>query len=852
MINTVNPKLDVITPKLDSLIGMVSNLDISQVHATDSKLPEGFRNSNILIHSEQLKRSAKAIIATATSITGTNSSTWSGSNHKLSKRASDGDSLDAARKERIEQWIPQPAIEEEDSLQTDMTPGTAITSPSATARSLEDRDTTDSESDEEIQFDVVKLFLERGQREYKRHRHAEAMKMFRTGIRRAASLSSNRKAGLGLEHIQLKIAYCYLYQKQLHEAEHTFKEIVTHNKEKTSTAQTLHACAGLAQTYLCWESFRDAERWCKKSMSGWKRLVGKQHSLYSRSLWLMEFIHETEGHVDSAGVFSDLVLEVKAETESDDINAPDFQPERIRTLVTEFRMKSAEMLLSSLGFDPNSSGFSPNDALLKLAGTKAGHSLRSGANMTRAVQYLLKRGANVNAKDTSHVTPPLLASRSRQADNFQPLCERGADAKQVTFLGNSALHAAAREGHLQIVKLLCEHGAKINAKSRPNSDQHSGRISMVGLRGFLKLLHIDTPSASSRFPRANTDLAHVVSGTTAIVGAAYRGHTSVVEYLLSRGANMEQSDNSRRHTVLLAAASQGHESTVRFVLNAGASVDASDKDDMTALHIVVQKGWHSLTELLLAKGASASIAASSGMKPLITAASRDDAKGAKLLLNAGADIEARDKNTRTALIYACKNRCNAAMQILLEHGASTKTPPDVMTPLYIATSQDNVSGVSLLLGAGANPEAKFRGDYTPLLLAAREGYSDIVKLLLAHKALTETRSLKSYTALLIAALRGDIDMVKILLDAGADSEARGQCGETAVIAISNDYYSHNEWARGNKSFVEMLRLLCERGVNLSAKDSAGRTALHWAEWGANRGSSDRQTQVQILKSYGAE
>ena len=148
------------------------------------------------------------------------------------------------------------------------------------------------------------------------------------------------------------------------------KEIVKHNREKISSARALHACAGLAQIYLCRESFRDAERWCKKSMSGWKRLVGKQHSLYITSLWLMEFIHETEGDADSAGVFADLVLGVKAETDGDDMIAPDFQPERIRALVTEFRMKSAETLLSSLGFDSNSSGFSADDALLKLAGTK--------------------------------------------------------------------------------------------------------------------------------------------------------------------------------------------------------------------------------------------------------------------------------------------------------------------------------------------------------------------------------------------------------------------------------------------------------------------------------------------------
>ncbi len=849
VINTVNPKLDVITPKLDSLIGMVSNLDVSQINATDNKLPEGFRNPDVLLHSEQLKRSAKAVIATASTITGTNSTTWSGSDNRLSKLSSDGDPLDDARKKRIEQWIPQLTIEEEDSLQTDLTPGTAITSPSAATNSLKDLDTTDSESDGEIELDVVNRFLERGQREYKGHHHAEAMKLFRTGLRRAASLSRDRKAGLELEDIQLRIAYCHLYQKHLDEAEHLFKAIVKHNTENIRESRAFHACAGLAQICLCRESFRDAERWCKKSLSGWKRLVGKQHSLYVTSLWLMEFIHETEGDADSAGVFADLVLGVKAETEGDDINAPGFQPERIRTLVTEFRMKSAETLLSSLGFDSKSSAFSANDALLKLAGIKAGYNVRSNANMTLTVQYLLKRGANVNAKNISNVTALLLASRLGHTDIVQLLCERGADVKQATFMGNTALHAAAREGHLQIVNLLCENGADVNAKGRPDSERDTSKTSMEGRSGFLESLHTNSPLSSNRFGRANTELAHLGAGSTAIVEAAYGGHTSVVEFLLIRGANMEQSDNNHRHTVLLAAASKGHESTVRFVLNAGASVNASDENNMTALHLAVQNGSHSLTELLLANGASASTTAGSGMTPLMTAASRGNAKGIELLLNAGADIEARDESTLTALIHASRNNCNAAMQMLLENGASTKTPPDIMTPLHIATSQDNTPAVSLLLGAGANPEIKFKGDCTPLLLAARKGYGDIVQILLAHHASTETRSLDSHTALLVAAIRGDLDMVKNLLDAGANSEAKNSGGATAVIAVAGNSAQFCEWAPANTRRVEMMRLLCERGVNLSAKDSRGKTALYRA---GKDSSSDKKILVQLLKSHGAK
>ena len=842
VINTVNPKLDIITPKLDSLIEMVSNLDTSHINATDNKLPEALRNPDVLIHSEQLKSRAKTVITTASTITGTNSTLRSESDNRISKISSDGDPLDDARKKRIEEWISEFTIEEEDSLQTDLTPGTVISSPSAPTNSLEDLDTTDSESDGEIELDVVTHFLERGQREYKRHRHAEAMTLFRTGLRRAESLSLDRKAGLELEHIQLKIAWCYLYQKQLDEAERLFKVIVKHNTEKISVARAFHACAGLAQIYLCRGSFRDAEAWCKKSLSGWKRLVGKQHSLYITSLRLMEFIHETEGDTDSAGIG------LRAETEGDDINAPGFQPERIRTLVTEFRMKSAETLLSSLGFVSNSSAYSADDALLEVTGINAGHNLRSNANMTLTVQYLLKRGANVNATNISNVTPLLLASRLGHTDIVQLLCERGADVKQATFMGNSALHAAAREGHSQIVEILCEKGADVNAKSRPNSERDSGKTSMEEISSFSESLHIDSPSSSSRFGRAKTELAHLGAGSTAIVEAAYGGHTSVVEVLLNRGANMEQSDNNRRHTALLAAASEGHESTVRFLLNASASVNASDENDMTALHLVIHNGWHSLTELLLAKGASASTSTGNGMTPLITAASRDNAKGVELLLNAGADIEARDENTLTALIHASRNNCNAAMQILLQHGASTKTPPDIMSPLHIATSQDNTSGVSLLLGAGAKPEVKFKGDCTPLLLAARKGYGDIVQILLAHKASMETRSLDSHTALLIAAMRGDLDVVKSLLDAGANSEAKNSAGATAVVAIAGNSARFCEWAPANTRRVEMMRLLCERGVNLQAKDAWGKTALYRA---GKDSSSDKKILVQILKSHGA-
>ena len=828
---------------------MVSKLDVSQIAATNSKLPEVFRNPNVLAQTEKLKQHAKAVITTASTITGTTSTTWSGSEIRFSKIFSDdGPTLDATGKRRIEQWIPERAIEEEFSLQTDLSPETGTTSQSAAATSIRESELTDSESDGEIEVDIISRFLTRGQHEYNENRHAEAIKLFRTGLQRASSLTLERKVRLKTRDFRLKLGYSHLYQGDLVEAEGLFIGLVKHTSDDENLARALHASSGLAQVHLCRQSFRSAEYWCKKCMIGWKRLFGKEHSFYITSLWLMEFIHETEGDPDTAGIFSDLVLATKTENHEHTSNPPGFQPEKIRTLVTRSRKTSAETLLSSLGFDTNSESFSADEALLKLSGLKSGENLRSNSNMALTAQYLLNRGANVNARNISDVTALISASRLGHTDIVQLLCVQGADVNQKSFMGNTALHAAAREGHLPIVKLLCERGVDVNAKGRANSEKNSSAASGEGLSGFLESLQLD-PSSSTRFGRANTEVAHLGAGTTAMIEAAYGGYMPVVKFLLNRGANMEQNDNNHHHTVLLAAVSRGQETTVQYILKAGANIETDDNSGYTALHLAVLNGFNSLTELLLNSGARTETASSRGTTPLIAAASKGNARAVELLLNAGAYIEARDDSKMTALIHATRNSCDKCVEVLLSRGASTETPPDIMAPLHIAICQDNRTAVKLLLEAGANPELKCKEDCTPLIHAVRMGHSNIAESLLAHRIPTEAISMDSHTAFLTAAIRGDLDMAKMLLDAGANLEARRTGGATAVIAIAGNAAQFCEWAPAHTRRVEMMRLLCERGANLAARDSSGKTALKKA---GKDSSSDKKLLVQILKSHGAK
>lgn len=59
----------------------------------------------------------------------------------------------------------------------------------------------------------------------------------------------------------------------------------------------------------------------------------------------------------------------------------------------------------------------------------------------------------------------------------------------------------------------------------------------------------------------------------------------------------------------------------------------------------------------------------------MVAAARDDARAIELLLNAGADIEAKDNLKYTALHLATSKSAGAAMKALLSRGASNETPP---------------------------------------------------------------------------------------------------------------------------------------------------------------------------------
>jgi YD repeat-containing protein len=101
---------------------------------------------------------------------------------------------------------------------------------------------------------------------------------------------------------------------------------------------------------------------------------------------------------------------------------------------------------------------------------------------------------------------------------------------------------------------------------------------------------------------------------------------------------------------------------------------------------------------------------------LHTAAFRNDVAEMQRLLDQGADVDAIDSSSRTALMLAASTGRSKAVQFLLEHGASTKTRDrEGNTPLHQAASgSGNAEVLRLLLNAGADVRASNNYGRTPL------------------------------------------------------------------------------------------------------------------------------------------
>ncbi len=186
-----------------------------------------------------------------------------------------------------------------------------------------------------------------------------------------------------------------------------------------------------------------------------------------------------------------------------------------------------------------------------------------------------------------------------------------------------------------------------------------------------------------------------------------------------------------------------------------------------------------------------------------------------MLLRAGADPNYRDKNGLPALTWAAYNYQSA--KVLLDAGADVNAKSNLgAIPLMAAAAYPgNAALLELMLEKGADVNVNVFGS-TALTMAALTGDIANVDLLLKHGANPNAAGFKGLSALHLAVQRGDREMARLLLDAGADVKLRTARGEDVL----ERYGFWNDPA--------MVRMLLERGIEPTKKDPLGRNSLLFA------------------------
>jgi len=149
---------------------------------------------------------------------------------------------------------------------------------------------------------------------------------------------------------------------------------------------------------------------------------------------------------------------------------------------------------------------------------------------------------------------------------------------------------------------------------------------------------------------------------------------------------------------------------------------------------------------------------------LIAAAENGDAESVRLLLDAGADMNATNNDGDTALILAAVQGHAEIVRLLLDRGANVEaTDSDGYTAFIVAAASSHAEIVRLLLDRGADINATNHDGNTSLIEAAQNGYADIVRLLLDRGANVEATDNDGHTALRYAAQIGHAEIVRLIL-----------------------------------------------------------------------------------------
>src|SRR6056297_2446330 len=369
------------------------------------------------------------------------------------------------------------------------------------------------------------------------------------------------------------------------------------------------------------------------------------------------------------------------------------------------------------------------------------------------IKTAVESGEDINAineYDQKQQTPLLRAISYGYMDPVyveiaKYLIQQGAQVNQQDSDGFTALHYAAKDGHLEIVKLLVGKGAELN-------------------------IYPD----ESKFYKGETPLNSACS-----YGNTGDKNLEVVKFLVEQGASMEKIPFCFQSPLTNCMKSKAP-LTAQYLLEMGADPNVPNNNSQTPLYLAIDKGLgNGFIKALLGAGADPNVG-SPYYTPLEMAIRKRDIELAQMLMDAGGEIKHADEDGNTLFHTAASINSNKNIDFLLSKGLDINAKNnDGETPLHIAAEKGYDSVVEQMINNGAYLFAVDNNNYMPMHIHVFVYESDEEKVgwLLSKGVDVNMNQIEGRLAPIhLAAGYGDLEMVSFLHKNGADLNIRAEGG----------------------------------------------------------------------------
>ncbi|MEK6373849.1 MAG: ankyrin repeat domain-containing protein [Acidobacteriota bacterium] len=409
------------------------------------------------------------------------------------------------------------------------------------------------------------------------------------------------------------------------------------------------------------------------------------------------------------------------------------------------------------------------------------------AGMLDMLKLLIDLGADVNQITSWQYSTALAAAAAGGQDKAAEfLIAQKAVVDEPSYGGNTPLHSAARTGSAAVAKVLVANGADPNRRNARNESPltlAAEREDLEILRVFVnakadtgyllhRVLYAGNIGAARILIEGGADVAlkDKDSGESPLHMAAKKGLAEAVDLLIAAKAEVNE-PNGSGWTALYLAVAERHVDVVDRLLRAGADPNSEvpfPPDENTPVARAASKGPPEMLALLLAAGGDPNRRGKGTASPLYLAArGRDSMKKVQLLLKAGARVVAEGDGAsplHAAMVADGEidgdHDAASVIRVLLAAGAVVDaTDENGLTPLHHAASRRNIEVVKLLLSGGASVQAVAKCGATPLSFVL-QGARD-----------TEDQALA---------------VAEILVAAGADVNATDSCSNKSLMDVAQE------------------------------------------------------------------